>query len=60
VVGLFTAHITLPCPDPHRQYKATFKRGTKDGKTTVKFTSIKDSDPEVIFEIEENTSHPIY
>jgi DnaJ-class molecular chaperone len=59
VVGLFIIHSTLPRPDPDRQYKATFKRGTKGGKTNVKFTSIKYGDPEVIFEIEED-SHPVY
>ena len=59
VVGLFIIHSTLPRPDPDRQYKATFKRGTKGGKTNVRFTSIKYGDPEIIFEIEED-SHPIY
>lgn len=59
VIGLVVAHATLPSPDPRQQYRVRLGRGTKGGKTKVRFASTKFGIPEVVFEIVE-APHKLY
>lgn len=59
VIGIYTMHNTLPRPDPQASYVTSLRKGTRGGKTNVKFSSASNDQPEIIFAIEEE-KHPIY
>lgn len=58
-VALVVSHATIPKPDPRRIYETKLPRGSKGGKTKVRFGSTRFSQPEVVFEIFE-APHDIY
>jgi hypothetical protein len=51
--GVVIVHSTLPKPDPEQRFESALPKGSKGGKTKVKFASTKFGVPEVVFEISE-------